>query len=75
MAIRSSEPTRTGPTPDWMPGAGPQCVPVETRRNQHGERSITVVVGTERMPSRGKWRTLDVLACPVTWRPPPEQID
>jgi hypothetical protein len=74
MAIRIAELARAGMTPDWMPGAVPQCVPVETRRNQHGERSITVVVGTERVLSRGKWRTVEVLACPVTWRPHPEQI-
>ena len=24
--------------------------------------------------TRGKWRTVEVLACPVTWRPHPEQI-
>ncbi|MDB6179484.1 hypothetical protein PAF17_18540 [Paracoccus sp. Z330] len=74
MAIRVAELARAGLTPDWMPGAVPQCVPVETRRNQHGERSVTVVVGTERVLSRGKWRTVDVVACPVTWRPHPEQI-
>ncbi|MBK0329790.1 hypothetical protein I5535_21360 [Rhodobacteraceae bacterium F11138] len=74
MAIRIAELARAGLTPDWMPGAVPHCVPVETRRNQHGERSITVVVGTERVLSRGKWRTVEVLACPVTWRPHPDQI-
>ena len=25
-------------------------------------------------PTRGKWRTIEVLACPVMWRPHPEQI-
>jgi hypothetical protein len=24
--------------------------------------------------TRGKWRTVEILACPVTWRPYPEQI-
>ncbi len=61
-------------TPDWMPGAVSRCVPAETKRNQHGERATTVVVGTERVLTRGKWRTVEVLACPVTWRPHPEQI-
>lgn len=75
MAIRVAELARAGLTPDWMPGAVPRCVPVETRRNQHGERSVTVVVGAERMLSRGRWRTVEVLACPVTWSPHPEQID
>jgi hypothetical protein len=74
MAIRIPELARAGLTPDWMPGAVPHCVPVETRRNQHGVRAITVVVGTERVLSRGKWRTVEVLACPVTWRPHPDQI-
>jgi len=74
MAIHIAELARAGVTPDWMPGEVPRCVPVETKRNQHGERATTVVVGTERVLTRGKWRTVEVLACPVTWRPHPEQI-
>jgi hypothetical protein len=74
MAIRVAELARAGLTPDWMPGAVPRCVPVETRSNQHGERATTIVVGTERVKTRGKWRTVELLACPVTWRPHPEQI-
>jgi hypothetical protein len=74
MAIRVAELARAELTPDWMPGAVPRCVPVETRRNQHGERSVTVVVGTERVLNRGRWKTVEVLACPVTWSPHPEQI-
>lgn len=75
MAIRVAELARAGLTPDWMPGAVPRCVPVETKRNQHGERATTVVVGTERVLSRGKWRTVEVLACPVTFSPHPQQIE
>jgi len=74
MAIRVAELARAGMTPDWMPGVVPRCVPVETRQNQHGVRAMTEVVGTERVLTRGKWRTVEVLACPVTWRPHPEQI-
>jgi hypothetical protein len=74
MAIRVAELARAGLTPDWMPGVVPRCVPLETKRNQHGERATTVVVGIERVLTRGKWRTVEVLACPVTWRPHPEQI-
>ncbi|SUZ33301.1 hypothetical protein ROE7235_03070 [Roseibaca ekhonensis] len=74
MAIRVAELARAGLTPDWMPGAMPRCVPVETRRNQHGERAVTEVVGTERVLHRGRWRSVDVLVCRVTWRPHPEQI-
>ena len=74
MAIYIAELARAGMTPDWMPRAVPRCVPVETKCNQHGERSTTVVVGFERVLSRGKWRSIEVLACPVTWRPHPEQI-
>jgi hypothetical protein len=75
MAIRVAELARAGLTPDWMPGAVPRCVPVETKRNQYGERASTIVVGTERVLSRGKWRTVEVLACPVTFSPHPEQIN
>ena len=74
MAIYVAELSRAGMTPDWLPGVVPRCVPVETKSNQHGERSTTVVVGTERILTRGKWRSIEVLACPVTWRPHPEQI-
>ena len=74
MAIYVAELARAGMTPDWMPGVVPRCVPVETKRNQHGERSTTAVVGIERVLHRGRWRSVEVLACPVTWRPHPEQI-
>lgn len=75
MAIRVAELARAGLTPDWMPGAVPRCVPVEVKRNQHGERATTIVVGTERVLSRGKWRTVEILACPVTFSPHPQQIE
>jgi hypothetical protein len=75
MAIRVTELARAGMTPDWMPGAMPRCVPVEMKLNQHGERATTIVVGTERVKTRGKWRTVEVLACPVTWRPYREHIE
>ena len=74
MAIYVAELARAGMTPDWLPGVIPRCVPVETKTNQHGERASTIVVGTERVLSRGKWRSVEILACPVTWRPHPEQI-
>jgi hypothetical protein len=74
MAIRVTELARAGMTPDWMPGAIPRCVPVDVKHNQHGERAVTIVVGTERVLTRGKWRTVELLACPITWRPHPEQI-
>lgn len=74
MAIRVAELARAGLTPNWMPGVVPRCVPVETKQNQYGERSATVVVGIERVLNRRRWRTIEVLACPVTWRPHPEQI-
>ena len=73
-AISVAEMARAGMTPDWMPGVVPRCVPMETKQNQHGERANTIVVGIERVRTRGKWRTVEVLACPVTWRPHPEQI-
>ena len=74
MAICVAELARAGMTPDWMPDAVPRCVPVETKQNQYGKRAATIVVGTERVMTRGKWRTVELLACPVTWRPHPEKI-
>ena len=53
-------------TLDWMPGVVPRCVPMETKNNQHGERATTFVVGIERVETRGKWRTVEELASPVT---------
>ena len=74
MAISVAEMARTGITPNWMPGAVPRCVPVDIKRNRHGDRAVSVVVGTERVMVSGKWRTIEVRACPVNWRPHPEQI-
>ena len=75
MAVRVAELARAGLTPDWMPGAVPRCVPVNIKRNQHGERAATMVVGTARILSRGKWRSVEVRACPVTFRPDAKQIE
>jgi hypothetical protein len=74
MAISVAEMARAGITPNWMPGAVPRCVPADIKRNRHGDRAVSVVVGTERVLVSGKWRTIEVRACPVTWRPHPEQI-
>ena len=79
MAIHVAELARAGMTPDWMPGVVPRCVPTLIKQNQHGTHVGTVVVGTERIrvrgpTARGTWKTIDILACPVTWRPHPEQI-
>ena len=74
MAISVAEMARAGITPDWMPGAVPRCVPVDMKRNRHGDRAVSVVVGMERVIVSGKWRTIEVRACPVTWRSHPEQI-
>ena len=74
MAISVAEMARAGITPDWMPGVVPRCVPVDMKRNRHGDRGVSFVVGTERVLVSGKLRTIEVRACPVTWRPHPEQI-
>jgi hypothetical protein len=80
MAIRVAELARAGLTPDWMPGAVPRCVPVEMKRNRYGEYAKTVVVRTARIRGpgptpRGRWKTIDILACPVTYTPHPQQIE
>jgi hypothetical protein len=75
MAIRVAELAHAGLTPDWMPGAVPRCVPVDIKRNRHGDHATTVVVGTERVQFRGKWRTVEVRACPVMFRPDARQIE
>ena len=80
MAIRVAELARAGLTPDWMPGAVPRCVPVDVKQNQHGKRASTIVAGTERIrvrgaSPRGTWKTIEILACPVTFSPHPHQIE
>ena len=75
MAIRVAELARAGLTPDWMPGAVPRCVPVDIKRNRHGDRAVSVVVDTARALISGKWRIVEVRACPVTFTPTPQQID
>ena len=75
MAISVAELARAGMTPNWMPGAVPRCVPVDMKRNRHGDRAVSVVVGTEKILVCGKWRTVEVRACPVTFSPAPQQIE
>jgi len=75
MAIRVAELARAGMTPDWMPGAVPRCVPTEIKRNRYGDRAVSVAVGTERALIRGRWRSVEVRACPVTFRPDARQIE
>ncbi len=75
MAISVAEMARAGITPNWMPCAVPRCVPVDMKRNRHGDRAVSIVVGTERVMVRGKSRIVEVRACPVTFSPSPEQID
>jgi thiazole synthase ThiGH ThiG subunit len=58
-----------------MPGAVPRCVPVEMKRNRHGDHALTEVVGTERVQVSGRWRTVEVRACPVRFSPDSRQIE
>jgi hypothetical protein len=74
MAISVAEMARAGITPNWMPGAVPRCVPVDMKRNRHGDRAVSIVVGMERVMIRGKSRIVEVRACPVTFSPSHEQI-
>ena len=75
MALRVAELARAGLTPDWMPGALPRCVPVDIKRNRYGDRATSEVVGTERVLVKGKWRSVEVRACPVRFSPDQRQID
>lgn len=74
MALRVAELARAGLTPDWMPGAVPRCIPVDIKRNRHGDRAVSVVVGTEQILVKGARRSVEVRACPVMFRPHPDQI-
>ena len=52
-----------------------RCVPVEMKRNRHGDHATTVVVGTARVLSREKWRTVEMRVCLVMFRPDARQIE
>jgi hypothetical protein len=65
MAIEVAELAQAGLTTDGMPSVVTSCVTVETKQNQPGERATTIVVGTEGVKTRCKWRTVELLACPV----------
>ena len=75
MALRVAELARAGLTPDWMPGAMPRCLPVDVKRNRYGDRATSEVVGTERVLVKGKWRSVEVRACPVRFSPDQRQIE
>lgn len=69
MAVRIAQLARCCEVPEWMPGAVPRCVPVEVVQNPHGTFSRTVVVGQAEVVRRGRKKKVDVLACPVEFRP------
>lgn len=83
MAVRVAECARLGITPDWMPDAAPQCVPVAwSGQNQYGPAAASEVVPTD---VRSRWSSLhvgkrgrpvrqDPTWCPVTWQPTAQQI-
>jgi hypothetical protein len=75
MAVEIARLARCGAVPDWMPGAVPRCVPVDVVENRHGVFARTSVVGrVEVRGRRGRRKVVDVLACPVTFRPTAAQI-
>lgn len=75
MALQVAELARTGLTVDWMPGAVPRVVPREWKRTKHGPRAATRVVGVERVRTRGRWREVEVRACPIAFDPSPQRIE
>jgi thiazole synthase ThiGH ThiG subunit len=54
---------------------GSRVLPVQGRLNRHGDRANSEVVGTERVLIKGKWRSVEVRACPVRFSPDQRQID
>lgn len=80
MAICVAELARAGLTPDWVPGAVRRYVPTIVKQYQHGTHASAVVVGSERIRVRGPgtratWKTVDILACPITFSQHPQQIE
>lgn len=75
MAIGIATLARACAAPDWMPGARPECRPVEWRENQHGRRAATEHVRTYTYRERGRERVFEGRCCPVRYVPHPDQIE
>lgn len=74
MAIWIAELARAGMRPDWMEGAAPRCVPVETHTNRHGVRAKSEPCGVVDVVSRGRKVQVELRWCPVTFTPTAQQI-
>lgn len=74
MALQIAELARAGIMPDPMAGAKMRCVPVGWRNTRHGVFARTEVVGRDQITFRGRKLGYDVLCCPVTYTPTPQQI-
>jgi hypothetical protein len=77
----STQPEASSPQPGALASRlAPKVTALPTdvaviKRNLHGDHAVSVVVGTESILIRGKLRTVEVRACPVTFSPAPQQID
>lgn len=74
MAVSIARYARSCSVPDWMPKAVPRCVPVDVFENQHGIMAKSEVVGQVEVLRRGRKKKIDLLACPVTFRPSAAKI-
>lgn len=83
MAIRIAELARAGAVPDWMPGAMPRVVPVDTHTNRHGTHAVTLdaarlgSLGWQAQPRRNRKGVVvhdPVQYCPVVVRPSVSEI-
>lgn len=74
MAVEIARLARCCTVPDWMPRAVPRCVPVDVVENPHGVFARTSVVGKVEVRKRGRKKMVDVVACPVTFRPSAAKI-
>ncbi len=74
MAVEIARLARCCSVPDWMPRAVPRCVPVDVVENPYGVFAKTAVVGTVEVRKRGRKKLVDVVACPVTFRPSAAKI-
>ena len=69
MAIQMAGHARTGSSPDWMQGAVPRMVPVDTRMTKHGLFARTEVIGHYTSRYRGRDISSEITWCPVSWAP------
>lgn len=74
MAIIVADYARACRIPDYMDGLEPKCVPTGWKKNRHGWRAVSKIVGHDSVERKGRIVREPRRACPVTYAPSPSEI-